>query len=185
MSLNSIRREGNEEIKSRFVSFFSYDLTPSKYANDFYIQRLITSNPYNPKLSFTTYYTEPVRKFVGKWKQKIIETIRAGTHEFSWQCLEDFRQSFETFDLHISVEANLRELTQIPVPKFVASYKVRKLSSWTLFTYPSTDDDSRLESNLYTPFSLSLRYKCYDTMRMFDIYIKKYFPRNVHAWSNK
>ncbi|KAJ8979311.1 hypothetical protein NQ317_004070 [Molorchus minor] len=39
---------------------------PARLTNDHYIHRLLTTSSTNPKVSYTTYYTEPVRKYIGK-----------------------------------------------------------------------------------------------------------------------
>ncbi|VEN39621.1 unnamed protein product [Callosobruchus maculatus] len=38
---------------------------PARLTNDYYIHKMLTSSPINPNVSYTTYYTEPIRRYIG------------------------------------------------------------------------------------------------------------------------
>ncbi|XP_050294898.1 uncharacterized protein CG45076-like isoform X6 [Anthonomus grandis grandis] len=41
------------------------DPIPARYSSDAYINKILVSSPYNSKVSYTTYSTEPIRKYIG------------------------------------------------------------------------------------------------------------------------
>jgi hypothetical protein len=43
---------------------YDYGL-PARYSSDNYIHKMLTTSPVNQKVSYTTYYSEPVRKYIG------------------------------------------------------------------------------------------------------------------------
>ncbi|XP_030755154.1 uncharacterized protein CG45076-like isoform X2 [Sitophilus oryzae] len=42
-----------------------YNDIPARYTSDNYIQKILITSPYNAKTSYTTYYSEPIRKYIG------------------------------------------------------------------------------------------------------------------------
>ncbi|CAH1974429.1 unnamed protein product [Acanthoscelides obtectus] len=38
---------------------------PARLTNDYYINKMLTSSSINPNVSYTTYYTEPIRRYIG------------------------------------------------------------------------------------------------------------------------
>ncbi|KAF7283200.1 hypothetical protein GWI33_001167 [Rhynchophorus ferrugineus] len=42
-----------------------YSEIPARYSSDNYIQKLLVTSPFNEKVSYTTYYSEPIRKYIG------------------------------------------------------------------------------------------------------------------------
>lgn len=53
---------------NEFLTFFFriYDPIPARYSSDNYIHKMLVSSPVNSKVSYTTYYSEPIRKYIGK-----------------------------------------------------------------------------------------------------------------------
>ncbi|KAK9876180.1 hypothetical protein WA026_011298 [Henosepilachna vigintioctopunctata] len=48
---------------------------PARYSNDHYIHRLMQISPKNSKVEFVTYYTEPVKKYIGQGRLACISYI--------------------------------------------------------------------------------------------------------------
>ncbi|XP_025835831.1 adhesive plaque matrix protein isoform X10 [Agrilus planipennis] len=64
--------------------------SPSRaLTSDYYIHRMLTTSPYNAKTQYTTYYTEPVRKYIGKgMPQKFIRLTCGLSSDRKAKCQE-------------------------------------------------------------------------------------------------